>query len=240
MLHVIKEEAVSDAVGIGQATDIPCRAVGRQFFQQIIEPVAGHAGIGEIPYRMDPLLDQGFPPALRRELSSRDGLGAAEMIEVPVDPVRPPIDGGIGRLVVRDRVQRKNVDPEARVLLLGIDPGHQRPDEGFLRVAEPGEIQPTVVVGFRGIDLHALRLEFLDEPLVIRPEHHDVDVVVPGDEALVPHGAEERAISERIADVMLRAEAVQGLEKQEALRLDFRKGQQFHGSDNGFGRKYTK
>ena len=47
-----------------------------------------------------------------------------------------------------------------------------------------------------------LRPDKLDQPVKVRTRHLDVDVVVPGDDVVVPHGAEQRAVGEKIAQFM--------------------------------------
>ena len=59
-----------------------------------------------------------------------------------------------------------------------------------------------------------------NELLVVGSRHADVHVVVPGYEALVAHGSEHGACPEVIAQMMLAAEAVDGLEVADDLLLE--------------------
>ena len=65
----------------------------------------------------------------------------------------------------------------------------------------PGVVDPAAFAGaFRiheDIVDHIIRvLVFPHGPVVIRPGQHQVDIVVPGNEAFMTHGAEERAAGE--------------------------------------------
>lgn len=44
--------------------------------------------------------------------------------------------------------------------------------------------------------------ESLQEALVVGTWHHDVGIVIPGDKALMPDGAQQRATSKGVADVI--------------------------------------
>jgi hypothetical protein len=49
----------------------------------------------------------------------------------------------------------------------------------------------------------------IEESTVVAPRHVDVDVVVPGNEALMPHRSQEGAASETITEAVLLAEGVE-------------------------------
>ena len=68
----------------------------------------------------------------------------------------------------------------------------------------------------------------LHEPFEIRPRHHDVDVVVPGNEAFVAHGSEKGPVGEGITQVVFAAESVHIREDAEQRGMDFFQVQRFH------------
>ena len=90
-------------------------------------------------------------------------------------------------------------------------------DEGRAGVADLGEGQGEVRVGIvvlrdgMGIDA----VEGLDEAVIVRARHHQVDVVVPGDEALVADGAEHGAAGEGIGNAFAGAEFVDAVQQFE-------------------------
>ena len=91
-------------------------------------------------------------------------------------------------LVVRDIVYGKHIDIHADLVALRFLLDHLRPQvnhlgEGVVVVLFPLGIQHPVA------PLAIVIL--LQEPLVVGTEHIDVDVVVPGDIALVAHGPDE-------------------------------------------------
>ena len=55
----------------------------------------------------------------------------------------------------------------------------------------------------------------LNEPVIVFFRHRDVDVVVPGDEALVARSAEQGSVYEPIAKIMFLGEIVKGAEHLE-------------------------
>ena len=46
------------------------------------------------------------------------------------------------------------------------------------------------------------------EPLIFRPQHDDIQIIIPRDESAMPHSAQRRPGKKRIYNVMLPAHAV--------------------------------
>ena len=67
-------------------------------------------------------------------------------------------------------------------------------------------------------------VQILHQPVVVRPRHHDVHVVVPGDEILVAHRADQRPVHEKIAQAQFLAQFRHSMEdlQRDLLRLPHR------------------
>jgi len=48
----------------------------------------------------------------------------------------------------------------------------------------------------------------LQEPLIIRARHRDINAVIPGNEPVVPDSAEESAFGEKEGNLMLAADTI--------------------------------
>ena len=75
-------------------------------------------------------------------------------------------------------------------------PGDGRECNCPFRVAHSSEIDPAV--GNHGVvdEPEPLGSVFGPEPFIVFPEHHHVDVVVPGNESLVSDSAQEGAVAQ--------------------------------------------
>ena len=66
--------------------------------------------------------------------------------------------------------------------------------------------------------------QHLHKPQIVGAQQAHVKVVVPGDEAIVAHGTEQRAAIEEIGDVILAADAVQLADHLEHTHLHAAQG----------------
>ena len=52
------------------------------------------------------------------------------------------------------------------------------------------------------------RVPFLDKAVIILSWHHDINVIIPRNEAFVANRTEERAVGQRVSEPILRADSV--------------------------------
>lgn len=75
------------------------------------------------------------------------------------------------------------------------------------------ENEPFIQLCFTGIE----------KPDIIFIGHADVDIIVPGDKALMPHCAEQRTAGEKIGDVVCLTDALDFLQYFKLLELNLAK-----------------
>ena len=114
----------------------------------------------------------------------------------------------------RHPFQREDVEEDAEII-----PEPVRGRESL--VADLPEIQWPLYVRLRGMEGIDVVLPMLDEPVVVGPGHPQVDVIVPGDEPLVTHGAKHRPPGEIVADAVFLAEGIHVFQDSDQPGLDF-------------------
>ena len=100
---------------------------------------------------------------------------------------------------------------------------HDGPDIVDLR-----KVKRIILVGPAGKHLVIGVVVFLGKPLVVGPGHPNVDVVVPGNVALVPHCAQQRTIGQIIPQPLLVAEALHVLQDVHHVDEELVVGYLFH------------
>lgn len=113
----------------------------------------------------------------------------------------------------RLRVEREDVDVHALLF------PHAVVAVGFLEptaaVAHLGIEKEVVGVGARRLQSHRFGQfpgQDFHQPAIVGPEHLDVEVVIPGDEAAVAHGADERSAAQPVSDAVAAADVVHDAE----------------------------
>ena len=128
-------------------------------------------------------------------------------------------------VVIIGPVHRKDIDPESAVILFG--EGQLRFHTSLLILVNPTEIQIVVRIGFAN-DLISVGSIGFAEALVVLAGHKNVDVVIPGNKALMTDGPDQRAIGQRVLDPILFAELVDVFQDVQAQLLNLLGRQFFH------------
>lgn len=134
----------------------------------------------------------GLEGVLHKALEDPHGMSLRELVAI-IDPLKEP---------------RKRLRHRPRLL------HHEDVDEDGLPFVQPRSprVAEAFVVQLRdagAVDFKKVGKLHLEELLKFLLHHHHVDVVVPGDEPLVPDGSKERPKGEHVFDAVLPAEVVE-------------------------------